>query len=310
MKNQVAVLLGVLIALTPIVYAESELPQPGILPDSPFYGLQRGMEGIQLFFAFDDVSKANLHYKFAGYRLAEAEAMSDQNKLDLAEEALEEYEDELNETNIEVEQAIASGENVTTVIENANGENYKQLLVLSRLKIKVRNAGENIQLSIREHNKLFSKFDRQNLVNMTVTVGNETVIVSVPAKLADKFFEKVERYQNETETKLIVKSEKASEAIEAAEEEINKLVDLNLTGTASVLYQNARKHLEDAKSAYDSGKYGNAFGQATAAKSLAINAQKAISYVKPPSNETEGNETEDNETGNESSSGNQPGQIV
>jgi len=290
-----ATVIGILIAISPLVYAQSEteLSSPAIMPDSPLYGLGRAWENLQLFFTFDDVGKANLHYRFAEYRLAEAEVMSNRNRTDLAQRALSEYENELNETDQRVERAVALGKNITALIQHVNAENYKHLLVLERVRNKLTNkigVDKAIDMSAKEHSKIFQKFDNRELVNVTVTSGNRTVTLTVPARLADEFFEKVESIQNKTTEKLVkieIKADKALNAINAAQAEIDRVSALSLKGAGPRLLEEAKKHLDRAKEAYANGKYGMAFGQATAAGVLARNAERASGFARqPPANQT------------------------
>ena len=91
----VAILIGLLLVAAPVMAedidvtagdsterlitaedTELELPEPGILPDSPLYGLKRGFERIQGVFKFTEKSKAEHKVKIAEKRLAEAKAVT------------------------------------------------------------------------------------------------------------------------------------------------------------------------------------------------------------------------------------------
>lgn len=70
--------------------AQSNLPDPGVTPDSVFFGLDRAYEAITLFLAPGD-AKADKKLAFAEERLAEAKKLSDSNKSQAAEKAMNLY---------------------------------------------------------------------------------------------------------------------------------------------------------------------------------------------------------------------------
>ncbi|MEX0870041.1 MAG: DUF5667 domain-containing protein [Candidatus Spechtbacterales bacterium] len=81
------------------------LPEPGILPDSPFYLLTRFSEGIGMLFTFGDTAKAGKHLERAEKRLAEANALADQNKEKGLDKAMSLYQEHLNKALQKAEQA-------------------------------------------------------------------------------------------------------------------------------------------------------------------------------------------------------------
>ena len=96
---------------------ERELPAAGITPDSWMYGFKRFFEGIDLFFTFDDVAKAEKHLKYAELRLAEAKEMTEKGKPEFVDDLIEEYEDNLEKANEISKIAQQIGKNVTKVTE-------------------------------------------------------------------------------------------------------------------------------------------------------------------------------------------------
>ncbi|MBI4174124.1 MAG: hypothetical protein HY517_00640 [Candidatus Aenigmarchaeota archaeon] len=71
------------------------LPEPGLLPDHPFYFVKQIGERIRLLIASDEERPA-LHLNFAKLRLAEAKRLAEQNKS--IEKPLDDFNAELNET--------------------------------------------------------------------------------------------------------------------------------------------------------------------------------------------------------------------
>lgn len=76
----------------------TELSNPGLTPDSPFYFLERISEEIRTFFTFGDLKKAARYTALADERVAEAEAVVDKGKPEFVEKTLERYEMQLNKS--------------------------------------------------------------------------------------------------------------------------------------------------------------------------------------------------------------------
>lgn len=96
---------------------ERGLPAAGITPDSWMYGFKKFFEGIDLFFTFDDVAKAEKHLKYAELRLSEAKEMAEKGKPEFVDDLIEEYEDNLEKANEISKIAQQVGKNVTKVTE-------------------------------------------------------------------------------------------------------------------------------------------------------------------------------------------------
>jgi len=99
MKKTFFISIIVLFLFLNIVHAQTELPQPGILPDSPFYGLKKAFEGIGNVFTFGETAKVERALKLAEQRLAETEAMSARGKPEFVEGLSKEYEREVEKAN-------------------------------------------------------------------------------------------------------------------------------------------------------------------------------------------------------------------
>jgi tetratricopeptide (TPR) repeat protein len=120
-----------------VLAQETELPGPGLTPDSPFYFLESFFEGVGTFFTFGDVAKAERYAKLAAERIAEAKAVIDKGKPEFAQRALERYEGHLNKALIRAEKAKNKGleiEEVTDKVAEATG---KHILVLEKVLEKV-----------------------------------------------------------------------------------------------------------------------------------------------------------------------------
>ncbi|WP_415535215.1 DUF5667 domain-containing protein [Dehalobacter sp. 4CP] len=84
--------------------------EAGVTPDSWLYSIEQMIESVQVAVTFSDEGKAELLVEFANERLAEAEIMSEQNQLDLMEQALKVYSDTIKKANFQVQQMIEDNE--------------------------------------------------------------------------------------------------------------------------------------------------------------------------------------------------------
>ncbi len=89
------------------------LPEAGMAPDSSFYFMERWGERISLAFTFNAESKVQKSLRYAEERLAEAEAMAEQNKVRAMERAANEYQNCLEIATWNMEKAMAKGVNTS-----------------------------------------------------------------------------------------------------------------------------------------------------------------------------------------------------
>lgn len=81
-----------------------EVSEPRILPDNPFYFLKNWARGIQMFFAFEPVKKAELRLKFANEKLIEAKKIVEKTKdPEKIKKATENYQQEIERIKERVE---------------------------------------------------------------------------------------------------------------------------------------------------------------------------------------------------------------
>lgn len=84
--------------LPPILDANGKPVNPGTLPDSPLYWLSNLIGKIQVFLTFDPVKKVALEENQALQKLAAAQKMVEKGKPELAQKALGEYTEKVQET--------------------------------------------------------------------------------------------------------------------------------------------------------------------------------------------------------------------
>lgn len=136
MKERTLAAIPVMLLALPFAYAQGEMPDPGMLPDSPFYGLKLFVESIGTTFTFGAEARADRALELAEVRLAEAQAMAEANKADLAVQAVAQYESKMEEAeenaaNIEDEERR---EEVLSRIEAATSVHVD---VLNEVKLQV-----------------------------------------------------------------------------------------------------------------------------------------------------------------------------
>lgn len=196
MKTKYLAIFAILLFALPIVFAEEPettdvilpveegvdihveeevvLPEPGILPDSPFYGLGRAMERLQMAFTFGEANKLELGLKHAEKRLAETRAMIQKEKTENVPELLEEYTQNMEQIRERINQQFANCENIedaecqkmAQIMEHVSEQTMKHVQVLQGVLEKApeqaRNAIQNaMEKSVRNHTEAMEQFQNQ-----------------------------------------------------------------------------------------------------------------------------------------------------
>jgi len=142
------IISGVLVAMliVPVITKaqETDLPDPGWTPDSPFYFLERAAEAVGTFFTFGDVKKAERYANLAAERLAEAKAVAEkpfekaqEKQAKLVEKTLERYEKQLEKAITKTEEAKNKGKETITVANIISEATQKHTAVLEEVLEKV-----------------------------------------------------------------------------------------------------------------------------------------------------------------------------
>lgn len=120
-----------------VLAQETELPDPGLTPDSPFYFLETISEEIVTFFSFSDLKKAARYAALAAERVAEAQAVVEKGKPEFVEKTLERYELQLDKALARAEKAQAKGKSIRKVTEAIAEGTGKHLTVIERILERV-----------------------------------------------------------------------------------------------------------------------------------------------------------------------------
>jgi len=194
-----------------VLAQETELPDPGLTPDSPFYFLETIAEWIGTFFTFGDLKKAERYATLAAERLAEVQAVVEKGKPEFAEKTLQRYENQLNNSIAHAERAQAKGQNIEKVMEvvaRVGKATSIHLEVLAEVYEKVpeqaKPAIENaMKVSLKGHEKAVEVFKAQD------ALGEVPEEVSLPTQVPQEVRERVQmRVQQELE---VEKAERAKE---------------------------------------------------------------------------------------------------
>lgn len=121
-----------------VVQAQTnDLPEPELLPDSPFYFVKSWSEGIGTFFTFGDVSKAERFLNLSEKRLAEADALVAKGKPEVAEGAIERYQEHLDRALSKAKEAKTKGLDTDEVLAKVAEATLKHQVVLAGVYEKV-----------------------------------------------------------------------------------------------------------------------------------------------------------------------------
>jgi len=154
----------------------SELPAAGLTPDSPFYFLKTWKEAIQTFFTFGGEAKAKQYLHLADVRLAEYQKMVEAGKTEIADKTLSKYENQLNRAITKVQELEDNGQDVSNLLQKAQGSVAKHLEVLeANLQKAPKQARQGIQNAIENSQKgLDNILNKQKPVIVISPNGGET----------------------------------------------------------------------------------------------------------------------------------------
>lgn len=164
----------------------NDLPEAGMLPDSPFYFLKSWPEGIGTFFTFGDVAKAERFLNLSEKRLAEANALVAKGKPEVAEKAVGRYQEQLNRALAKAEEAKAKGLDTDEVLAKVSEATLKHQTVLADVYERVPRQAK-------------SAIERAMQAGMR---GHEEALKAVSGQKREEVMEQVEQKRQEVEQKL------------------------------------------------------------------------------------------------------------
>lgn len=126
------VLLTFLIGGLSVLAQGANLSSPGITPDNPFYFLKTWKEQIQTFFTFGLENKVKQYLHLADVRLAEYQKMIEKGKTKIAQNTLDKYEKQLNNSIQKIEELKQKGQNIEPLLQKMEDMVAKHSIVLER----------------------------------------------------------------------------------------------------------------------------------------------------------------------------------
>lgn len=244
----------------------------GTLPTSSWYFFKEWGRGVKMFFTFNPVAKAALELNIANEKAAEAVKVSENSSDEKIDKALKNYEDA----------AVRLKDKLGKLSQDSSNPNVKKLI-------------ENVDDKIQKHAILFDQiaekkkdFDWEKLQDkiqgtITVAAGKNKDVKAEAQKAIEEAKKLITLLENEWQGFAIN---------EPGLKEANPKV-----GSTQDLLDRSKEHLKRAKEAFDDGKYGEAYGLATAAKVQAANALRRLNKIdsftikqKTASQSNEGNQ--------------------
>ena len=225
-----AILLTIL--LSPIANAQqTTINNPGITPDSFFWGLDKALDQLNLLLTTDDTGKARKGLEIAEERLAEIRTMIEENKLEAANKAKEEHGKNLLKIkkNIEVIEEDDSLEEIKDIVEierelEEHGDNVEE--IFGELKVKIEIEGEITQEQKELINSILNSLeDQTGEVEIEIKNKKNKIKIEIERETG-KSEEEIEIEIEDIEKERgIKKQEKASEEIEEAKEEFDEFLE-------------------------------------------------------------------------------------
>ena len=199
-----------LILFLPIVNAQ-ETENPGITPDSPFWGIDKAFEQLSLFLITSPETKSIKGLEIASERLAEIKEMIEENKLEAAEKAEESH----GKTLAKVE------ENIDKIEEDNSTEEIKEVIEIEK----------ELQDHKNEVDQVFGELKIKIEIEGELTQEQRDLIDSILASLEGQTGEveiEIENKKGETKIKIKIETGKSDEEID---KDIEKLeIDAGVSG--------------------------------------------------------------------------------
>lgn len=203
---------------------------PKILPGNPFYFLKEWGRGIQSFFAFGRLKKAELQQKFANERLVELKKLVDEGKVssDILKKATEKYEgtmDKIKERADKIKEKAGNSDKVNKFLEKFTDQQVLHERILQKLEEQVpAEVLEKIKKARERHLERFKEVmikleDRQDKIVEKIKSALENngeeateVLDKIKEKMPDDLKDKIEGIREDVRQKVNEKLiEKATE---------------------------------------------------------------------------------------------------
>lgn len=288
--------LGIATEASALLEIPPTVEGPGfILPDSPFFFLDKLKQNLRLFFAITPEDKAKINEAIAGERLAELRFMLAKNNLKAAKTALEGVSDNLNKASGEINRAKLSGRNVTDLAKKINDnikDKQKVMDILEGqakgdLKLRVAEIKASLLKAKVRTEEALSEEDLENEINddLARSVSEK---VSAAADFAREIRNQLSALQKEAssaaQTSLSRRQNALQKALEAKNEALRKVEEKLLEKEKekqAKLLEVQSKVAEQAREAVSKAQEA-AKGFETARKAISEIKNTAVSITSSP----------------------------
>lgn len=182
--KKITTILAAFLLTTGIALAQpADIPEPGLTPDSPFYGLEKASERLELAVAQAPVIgseelEAKVRANHAAETLAEARAMADKNNTQQVEKLMNRYSENMNKS---IKSAAST--NQSELKERLRNITNNQNQALEELDNKVpEQAKKGIQKAMENNRKNQEKLGRPAQNPATPDQGNSKTPEQEPNK--------------------------------------------------------------------------------------------------------------------------------
>ncbi len=292
-KKTSCIIALLIVLILPNVSAHEPV-DPGVTPDSFLWGIDKALDNLNLLLTLNPTNKAMKGITIARERLEEIKVMTEENKIDKAEKAKNEHIKLLSK----VKQSISEieEENSTMQIEQEieiereieeHEEEVEELSTNLKIKIEVKGNLSEEQKALIE-SILSALENKTGEVKIEIKNKKESTKIKIKIETGKSDEEIEEEIEGIEEEKGLsdIKKEKAIEEIEDTKEDLEELekelqerkAEGNVTNETSIttLIDNAKEKISKAEEALQNNDFGEAFGQANAAKQLIENAERVL----------------------------------
>jgi len=187
--------------IAPVMAQENELGDPGITPDSPFWGIDKAFEQLSLFLTTSPEAKSIKGLEIASERLAEIKVMISENKLKATIKAQEAHGKIL----------VKVKKNINKIEEDNSTEEIKEIIEIEK----------ELQDHKNEVDQVFGELKIKIKIEGEITPEQQALIDSILASLEGQTGEvEIEIENKKDKTKIKIKLETGK-----SDEEVNKDIE-------------------------------------------------------------------------------------
>ena len=271
-----------IVLISPVNAQQATTIDPGVTPDSFLWGLDKAFDQITLLLTTGDVDKAKKGLEIAEERLAEIREMIKENKLEEVEKAQEAHGKTLLKVKekvkeVEEDDSLQEIEKVIEIEKELEKHDDDVEQTFGELKVKIEIKGEITQEQKDLIDSILNSLKGQ-VGEVEIEIKNKKNKIKIEIEQeTGKSDEEVEiEIGDIEEEKGIKKQEKALEAIEDAEKELNKLLEGDEEENMTI----SQELIDNFNSLFDQAKEQFAQNNYVEARRLAKQAEELLDDEK------------------------------